>query len=375
MRDAGFSDFDAGARNLFLHCAGCHPGDRVLLVHETETDDHYDPALVPDLAQAARDLGLRCETVAVPFRPSVTGLDPDLAARIGAADVTVYLARLGDQIRFRPDDTGKQQIICYALDREMFASRFGVAPYQGFEALCGLLNAAVSQASEVRVTCPLGTDFSGTTPAARVAKDTTRKRFPISIHAPVPADGFRGRVVQSGFLTGTGSNYYAPFDCPLEGLLTVCFEGNRITGFEGAEGDVAAARAHYERVGATLGIDATYVHSWHAGMHPGLSYGMFAGANTERWSGGAFGNPRILHLHTCGAYPPGEICLNVIDPTVTLDGVAVWDDGRLFPERIEGGRALLDAYPDIAATFEAPSPEIGLARDGRLRMTEVPHAT
>jgi hypothetical protein len=370
MDDVRFSDFHASARNLFFHCAGCNPGDRVLLVHEPQTDDYYDPALVQDLAHAAEDLGLRCDSVEVPFRPSVTGLDPDLAARIGTADVTVFLARLGDQIRFRPEHAGPRQIICYALDRAMFASRFGAADVRGFERLCGLLNRTVAAASEIRVTCPLGTDFAGSTPGGTVAADTTRKRFPISIPSPIPADGFRGRVVQSGFLTGTGSSHYEPYDCPLEGLLTVSFEGTRITGFDGDARDVAAAEAHYERVGRTLGIDGTYVHSWHAGMHPGLSYAMFAGANTERWSGGAFGNPRLLHLHTCGDYPPGEICLNIVDPTVRVDGVAVWEAGRLHPERIEGGEALLAAWPDLAVLFARPSPEIGLAADGRLRMTE-----
>jgi hypothetical protein len=370
MRDARFSDFEASARNLFFHCAGCQPGDSVLLVHERETDGYYDPALVHDLARAAQGLGLHCERIGVPFRPVVTALEPDLADRIGTADVTVFLARLGDQIRFRPDHAGPRQIICYALDRAMFASRFGAADYRGFDTLCGLLNAAVAEASEIRVTCPLGTDFAGSSPHGTVAKDTTRKRFPISIPAPVPAGGFRGQVVQSGFLTGTGSHYYEPYACPLEAPLTVVIEGNRITGFDGEAHDVAAARAHYALVGETFGIDAAYVHSWHAGMHPGLSYGMFAGADTERWSGGAFGNPRILHLHTCGDYPPGEICLNVVDPTVTMDGVPVWEAGRLHPDRIAGGAALLDAHPDLAALFDTPSREIGLARDGRLRMTE-----
>ena len=53
----------------------------------------------------------------------------------------------------------------------------------------------------------------------------------------------------------------------------------------------------------------------------------------SRWAQTVFANPRVLHFHTCGTGPPGEICWMVIDPTVTIDGVALWENGRLHPDR------------------------------------------
>jgi hypothetical protein len=147
----------------------------------------------------------------------------------------------------------------------------------------------------------------------------------------------------------------------------VNFEGNRITGFEGSDSDVAAAKSHYENVAEKYGLDTYFVHSWHAGIHPGCTFPDAAGDNFERWSGSAFGNPRLLHFHTCGAYPPGEISLNVLDATVRIDGVAVWDAGILHPERIEGGAALLDAFPDMKQSFLHPAKDVGQADCGNLR--------
>lgn len=364
-------NFDRSARNLFEACAGCTPGDRVLLVHEIETEAHYDPALALDLKRAAEGLGLRVTLHGVPLSRTVRDPGADLLAKMARADCTVFLARLGDQIRYRTQGACKSQIVCYALDRAMFASRFGTSPYGAFDRLRELINAAVAQARRIDVTCPLGTHFTGTLPHFDPeTADTTRKRFPVSIAAPIPARSFHGQVVQSGFLTGTGSNYYTPYACGLQHPLTVTFEGNRITQFDGHPEDVGMAMAHYAKVGETYGIDPHFVHSWHAGIHPGLCYDQFAGDSTERWSGGAFGNPRILHLHTCGTYPPGEISLNVIDPTVRLDGIALWEAGRLHPARIPGGAALLAEYPEVAALFAAPEDEIGLAQDGRLRLSQ-----
>jgi hypothetical protein len=144
----------------------------------------------------------------------------------------------------------------------------------------------------------------------------------------------------------------------------VQFDGHRITGFSGQ--DAQAAQAHYARVAAMLNLDAGFIHSWHAGIHPGCGYPREAAEDPARWGCGAFGNPRVLHFHSCGAEPPGEISLNVIDPTIALDGVPVWQDGRLHPERVAGGAQVLATYPCLAAAFAAPARSVGLSASGRL---------
>lgn len=367
MPDSFQGRLEAGVRNLLINCAKCQPGQSVLIVCEMEGTDYYDPDLGKAVQFYGAAFGLRTEIYRVPLNRDVCDPCDKLTAKIGAADCTVFLARLGDQIRFRPKAASTTQIISYALDRDMLASPFGTIDYRAFDALKGLINNAISQAKDVHVTCPAGTDFRGKS-SAITAKggDTSLMRFPVSVFAPVPAAQFQGRIAQNGFLTGTGSHYYSPWACELKETLFINFEGAHITGFDGSAADVATATAHYEFVGQKYGIDTFFVHSWHAGIHPACAFDQPAGRNFERWSGGAFGNPRILHFHTCGAYPPGEISLNVLDPTVRLDGVAVWENGVLHPERIAGGAALLDRFPDMTAALRDPVQRVGQSENGQL---------
>jgi len=357
---------EQGVRNLLLNCAQVTAGQRLLLVHETEAEGYYDPGLVPEITCVAHQIGLITQTSAVALNRDVSDPGPELQALMQAADCTVFLARLGDQIRFHTSTGAGRQIILYALDRDMLASPFGTVDYAAFEALKQTIDQAIARAGHIHVTCPAGTDFEGGPAAIEAAGDVTRTRFPMSVHAPVPAQHFAGRVAQKGFLTGTGSCYYMPYACEIKDTLFVDFDGTRITGFDGAPRDVAAASAHYDFVAKTCGTEPHYVHSWHTGIHPGCCYTGPAGANFERWSGCAFGNPRLLHFHTCGAMPPGEISLNVLDPTVRLDGVAVWEGGVLHPNRVAGGAALLERFPDMAAVFAAPARQVGQSARGQL---------
>lgn len=355
-----------GARNMLVNCAGLAPGGRLLLLTE-EATGYYGPGLADAVMRAAGGLGIAAERREVGFDPDVADPGEDLALAMRQADRVLFLARLGDQIRFRPAIGPVSPVVSYAIDTPMLASGFGRAHHGAFLELRDCLNRALAGARHIRVTCPLGTDFAG--PGANFPAENgevTITRFPLSVFTPVPAADFRGVIAQAGFLTGTGSHYYTPYSLALRDVLKVAFDGNRITGFDGDRADVAAALAHYQRVAGLLGIMADHVHSWHAGIHPGCAYARQAGENLERWSGAAFGNPRILHFHTCGAYAPGEISLNIVDPTIRLDGVAVWDEGRLLPERVAGGAEILARYPGAAALFAAPARAIGLAPSGRL---------
>lgn len=361
----GAAAVHAGARNLLENCAGLAAGARLLILVEDPAGGFYDPALGSAVAEAAAALGIEADLRLIPFAPQAADLPPDLAEAMARADRTLFFARLGDQLRFSPSLAALRPVVSYALDAAMLGSGFGRAHHAAFTALKRCVDAALAGARHIRVTCPLGTDFEG--PGADFpveAGEVTVARFPLSVFAPVPAAAYRGRIAQAGFLTGTGSTYYEPYTVPLDDVLTVHFEGNRITAFEGP--DACRAAAHYARVGQMLGIRHDFVHSWHAGIHPGCAWLAEAADNPERWSGGAFGNPRLLHFHTCGTYAPGEISLNVVDPTILLDGVALWDGGRLHPERVAGGAEILRQYPCAARAFAEPERSIGLAPSGRL---------
>jgi hypothetical protein len=351
---------ERGAENLLLNCAGARPGHRLLIATEPPEYGYFDQDAAPCIASVARRLGLSVDTVDVGFNPDNPHLSPDLLHRFEAADIILFLARLGDQLRFSDMPPGKTIIVSFAVRQELLGSGFSTGHYAAFLALKSEVNTLLAGAREVRLTCPDGTEVTGK-PEMDLSKrgDTTIRRFPMSVFTPVPAHSFSGRVAMR-FLTGTGSRYYDDYNVEFAAPVHALMQDGRLTGFDGTRADVARAEAQYDRVARTFNIDRNAVHSWHAGIHPGCGYYWDIHENFERWGGAAFGNPRILHFHTCGAYAPGEISWNVIDPTIEVDGVTLWDRGVLRAERLPNGPEILAQYPCAAALFEAPDPEIGL---------------
>ncbi|WP_102108341.1 hypothetical protein [Oceaniglobus roseus] len=357
---------DRGALNLLRHAAGLRRGERLLIAFEPPEHGYFEPGVTARVAKAARDLGATVDLFDTGFAPEIRRLPPALADRMRAADITVFLSRLGDQLRFAGLPEGRI-VVCFALSEAMLGSAFGTADPRAFSALKRLIDRHLGAARSVRVTCPRGTDFSGrpdTTPTTTAASDVRCRRFPVSVFSPVPAAGFSGRIALPGFLCGTGSRYYPRQTVRFEGPLAARFLAGRLTGFEGTPGDVDRAERQYDRIAALYGLDRNAIHSWHAGIHPACAFPWPARGRMEQWSGSAFGNPRVLHFHSCGAEAPGEICLNVIDPTVWIDGVPVWEDGVLHPARLPGGAELLERCPDMAALFRRPDFRIGLDRRG-----------
>jgi len=256
-------------------------------------------------------------------------------------------------------DLGEQATVCYALDAVMLGSGFGTVDHAAMLALKDAVNAAMRGAREIRVTCPAGTNFAG--PGGTVLPgDVGIRRFPMSVFTPVSAQAFSGVVALPGFLVGTGSRYYDPYGVSYEGRLLAWFEKGRLTGFEGDRAAVNLAETQYDHVAGLFGIDRDCVHSWHVGIHPGCGFPAPPAEDFRRWSGGAFGNPRLLHFHTCGNYPPGEISWNVLDPTVMMDGMTLWNRGVLDPWALPGGSEILDTWPDLRAAFEEPVRVVGV---------------
>ncbi|TYC63456.1 hypothetical protein FMN50_03740 [Rhodobacterales bacterium] len=367
------SNLRRGAENLLKNCAGLRSGQSLLVIAEDPACGMYGQGLAEAVADVARDLGCDVTLTVLPFDPGQAGNSDDILASMEPHDQTVFLHRVGDQLRFSSVLAEKRPVVCYTLDREMLASGFGQTEHGAMVNLKDLVNRALAGAKDIHVTCPLGTDVRGGGAGfPDTGSDTSVIRFPQSVFTPVPGSGYRGQVAQAGFLVGTGSNYYDPYGVELRDTLFITFDGERITGFDGGAEDVATARKHYRHVADQFGIDPWVMHSWHAGIHPGCAFGQSAGASLERWSGGAFGNPRLLHFHTCGNYAPGEISLNIVDPTVLIDGVPVWEGGSFFPDRLAGGKELLDRYEMLADLFRAPAREIGLSANGRLQFRSEP---
>ncbi|MEM6467687.1 MAG: hypothetical protein AAF679_14470, partial [Pseudomonadota bacterium] len=290
---------------------------------------------------------------------ATSGLPNALQKAMADADVTLFLARLGDQLRFSEMPQGAVVLNSYTLNPTLLTSAFSTARIEAFVALKEEVDQALCAADEIEITCPEGTNVRGVAKSTHPQAQTSLKRFPLSVFSPVSAATFSGRVALCGFLTGTGSRYYDDYTTWFQGKVLAHFTHGRLEGFEGTPGDVARAEAQYDRVSDLFGIDRNAVHSWHAGLHPGCGFAWDVRVATELWGGAAFGNPRILHFHTCGAYAPGEISWNVVDPSILVDGLPVWERGRFHPERLSKGAVILAEYPCARAAFDHPDRRIG----------------
>lgn len=315
------------ARNLLLNCGEFQEGDDLVICREDAGHGWYDTAAADAVAQEATKLGMSVRLLDV----AAPGDEGALNDKIGPNANVVYFARFGDNGRFVEKAPGTRQVMVYARTAPVLASDFGRVDYRAMKALKMAVDAVLFAADEIEITCPLGTSVTGAVRGAGDAApaDVTVRRFPLGVPAPVPGAGFRGKVAVAGSLTPTGNHAYTPAVVPLQRPVFAHFNEGRITGFDGPADIVAAVEGHYAHVAGLFGIDPMVVHSWHAGLHPGCRFEPDDGRDSDQWSNTIFSSPRVLHFHTCGTHAPGEICWNVIDPTVRVDGVGLWQDGRL----------------------------------------------
>lgn len=352
----------AGALSLLKDCVGGRAGERLLIVSEPRSNGFYDDQAPRLAADVARSMGM---TVYEMESNSFVSNDDEksiLLDSLRGFDHIVFFSRVGDQIRFSNLDRMPSTTMCYTLNQESLNSEFGTACHHGMIEIKNVIDQAFLSASTIKVTCPRGTEYIGRPKFNHGSQnEVSLKRFPLLVPQPIPAMGFEGKVALSRFLIGTGSRFYEPYYQPLPHDVFAKLKDNKIVSFEGDSNTVDLVESHYKTVSEQLSIEPWWVDSWHAGIHPGCNFSIDAESDIMRWSGTAFGNPRILHFHTCGDYAPGEISWNILDPTIVLDGVTLWDNGQLHPDRLSEGAAVLARHPNLAELFANPVRDIGLA--------------
>lgn len=362
LSQLGQLDLAKGADNLLLTCVAAKPGDRLLIVREDSRHGYYDCLVSAFVADRARVLGLRVLEIEV----RAPGVDRDLPANLMAAmakvDHTVFFARIGDQLRFDglPGQCSKTMV--YAYDAACLGSGFGTTSHTLMRDVKAYVDKCLMMTSSIDVTCPLGTELTGNPLTFNDQEEGEVKinRFPMTVFKPVPATDFSGRIALSRWLIGSGSRYYQPFEAKLDEIVFALLDQGRVVGFEGPSSVVSKVRAHHVKIGAMFGLDPFSVHSWHAGIHPRTFYPLPADHNPARWSALAFGSPRYLHFHVCGDQPPGEICWTVIDPTIRLDGLPAWEEGRFILAETKEAKAIMQRYQDGQAAFANPPLEIDI---------------
>ncbi len=352
-----------GIDNLLFNCIGAKAGQSLAIVTEQGAGGYYSATLHEVIAAHASERSLDVNVIVSPVFDEVATFPDDIRRAIGAADHTLFLARIGDQVRFTELDITGTASVCYALDEETFETPFCTAHYEFFLRLKKLTNSAMFGEREIVITCASGTELHGVSPqdsGDEDVGDVTIMRFPMSVFRPIPGSRFSGRVALTKWLCGTGSRLYKPDSVLIDGIVFATIENGRIVDFEGERREVDKVRAHYDFVSKKFDIEADILHSWHAGIHPQNGYLGMAADNLARWSGSAFGNPRYLHLHTCGNYAPGEICMSVFDPTIAVDGVDMWRNGRFVFADTSAVQALQADYPGMRPLFDNPVMEYGL---------------
>ena len=345
---------DLGAANLFQNCAQLQPGDSLLLVSETPELGWWDADLIAFLADSARQAGYRVTELQV----GAPGNDRDerVQAAMQTHDCALFLARAGDQDRFSTAERGCRIVMCYARNRDMLASTFGHVAYPAMCALKSELDRIIAAARHIRITCPLGSDLEaqleprGNTESA----DVSVRRFPMGIVSPILAQPFSGKAVMAHYLTPTGSAVYEPAVLELETPATALLQSGRIVGFDGPSETVQSIEQHYQRVARQFDLEPFVVHSWHAGIHPGVQCAIREADNPDLWGNTVFNHPRYLHFHSCGVNAPGEISWMLRDHRVTLDGVPLWDQGELMPQNFPAAARCLEEWPELSGLYRHP---------------------
>ena len=349
-----------GARNLLLNCACLKAGDRVLIVREDPSLGWYDKDAPVALGKEAEALGMVAAFLDVGGpEDEESSINADRAAI--DYDCVIYMARIGDLDRFAPGADDKTRVMCYARDADALASAYGWTHHDAMLGLKEAVNDILLGADRIDVSCPLGTAFScEVSDRSRESGDVAVRRFPMGVPQPVLAERFSGRVALARYLTPTGNQSYEPASLAFDKTIFANVEAGRIKGYEGDAGTVAQVQNHYKTVSDIFGIDPDFVHSWHAGIHAGATFKKTAADDPDRWSNSVFTNPRFLHIHTCGAYAPGEICWMVLDPTVSVDGKNLWQGGRLSLEDFEPLKRQAEKWPVLAELLANPSNDIGV---------------
>ena len=350
----------SGALNLLKNCLNMQAGSKVLLVCENPQLGWYSTAASDLMSLAIRRLGANLTRIEVghPNDPPSNTYDQLL----DHSDAVIYLARLGDKNRFNDKLLEKQVAMVYARDGETLSSNYASMNHHAMEAFKHMIDHIKTNAQHIKITCPLGTDIDCNIDTLDYAdvSDVAIKRFPLCVPQPMLANKMTGTVALSRWLTSTGSLSYSPATCKIDNVVFAEIEAGKIIRFHGSRKNVSAIRSHYNFVADQFGIERDIIHSWHAGIHPACSYPHKIDDNPDRWSNNIFGNPRNLHFHTCGAYAPGEICWNVRDPTILIDGTPLWKNGRICFQNFDEISEIVDLWPDLKFSLTHEYGPVGL---------------
>lgn len=321
----------AGARNLLVTGARVRHGGRLLIVTEPPGTGRYQDNLADPLVAEAERLGAQPKVLVLPLTAGPEDLPPPLQEALDQADHTVFLHRIGDQLRFRPVAGGGTKVISYALDEDYLAESFGRTPVAVFDEVMERILQVLRRAKRYTIVCANGSRAVMRVARARRISVTPFSigNFPTMIIPPISAEKLSGRLVLTHALTSTGIHDYPQSDLPLPTPITFHVDNGRVVDISGKAVLAATVDAHLTRVAKLFyGGDRGALFGWHTGINSTTFFRGDARTDADRWSNVAFGSPRYTHFHFCGT-EPGEVSGAIFDATIAFDDQVVWKDGRL----------------------------------------------
>ena len=195
-----------------MQCMEVERGDTLLIITEAPEQSYYDPRVADAVAERATQLGVQTRVLQARLANGPDDVPAEVSCAMQGADHTLFLSRLGDQIRFSDDHGAGRKTISYTRDLEYLGSLFGCTPFRLFQDVHDRLLDIIKSAGQYRITAPSGTDLVG-----EVGKGETRAKvtpftvtgFPVVVYPPLSCVCLNGRLVLERFLMSTSVNDYA----------------------------------------------------------------------------------------------------------------------------------------------------------------------
>jgi hypothetical protein len=335
-------DLRAGARNLLIDYMKLKPGAELLMVNEPSVDKR----VVEITEHEARAIGARVLVMWCDRVPGPEALPKSLVKAFEAAEFTLFNHQVGAMLRLLPIAGNGLKCFSFATSSDILASRFCRIPYAITAEILSIVQQRLNRARKWRVTCPAGTDLeSEVAPEDKPSsKDGyggfTLLTFPLGVHRPFSTLTASGRLAIR-WLTPSGIHEFEPAGIRLDEPVIATVEQGRLLNFSGNQAQISRLKRYIELIGSKVGKDPYIVNSWHAGINPSAFAPCRDVDSLERWMFVAHANPRLVHFHVVGETQPGEMSAPVLDPTITVDGEALWDRGHLaYLDRGESKAAL-----------------------------------
>ena len=154
-------NYQAGISNLLDTCIGIKPQQRLLIIGEPERTGYYEDGICELIAKQAKSNKADVTIIKPSIVAGPEDIDPSVSQAIGQADHTLFLSRLGDQMRFSETHGTGSKTICYTLEHELLGTAFATVPWDLFKQIQDRLLARITHAQSYRITCPLGTQLTG----------------------------------------------------------------------------------------------------------------------------------------------------------------------------------------------------------------------